>query len=997
MADEDGSSSHAVSKTGCKHCKKSVVHAVKCKKCNLIFHPRCLIQAAQAKSAVCRHEVQNDASKDSSDSECETDEDNENRDKLLERYIAENKLLRELVKELESKCDILNENCSLLKEKITFVTEKQVSSTKNLGSCKNPNTNQGQTPSINQSIPVNNSAPEVAATKRTFSTVAKFAHPESKLQQNVNSIINKNKNHQTIFTTEDVCAAVSNAQSANKLNELQNLGNEDEEHWEKVEPRRSRNNNRRFVVGRNDENTGISTVAKLVSLHVTRLHPTTKPDDLKKILINNFPEGSCKSHMSKHPELYASMKITYKCCKSKPFIHYVCIQCHSIFHKSCLLANKKKITMVEGNQIICCKREPNDQDEQTSILEKTINDLSEDSEMKNNYIEKLKKEKNIYIQQAIDMELEINTLLADHKKTIEELEDKIKDLEKIAHESVKPTKSICTQTRLVMSHKATTTDLQTREQASGDNEPMEKGMETDRGVGKCPKLNSQHRIESSSGAISKSSTSNESTNHNRKILLASNYHGRCLASYLSHQNENKYLSIQSIMKPKAHEDEVLNTAMTNTKAFTKNDLLFIWLHRHEMNTEKLEQFAINMAHTNTIFITEPYNYNTWRGNQYTYENNLFLSKTLHKYQNSVKVFECNNYLNGTHFFQRSNKLKNRGIYILGKALTGYISDPSTKLKKLNGKYTVNNISNDKKETTSNNAPLHSTYMYPRLSQVAPSSDEHETYPLNEGKKETASENAPLHSTHNMYPRLSQVAPSSDEQKILDESELPSIQNFYNKLNDTNISDDDYAHARKVWESFELKSLGEYSDLYMRTDILLLADVMENFRASSLKTYGLDPAWYYTMPGYTWDCMLKYTGCKLQIIKDIDMVMFVEQAIRGGVSVCCNRYGREDEEVMGLKFCNEAIMCLVQLYPPHPGIPQDVTPLQSGELQLINGIASFYEAIHIIELEKHFRSVDLIGTLLSDSIFLHASVLQSTPTQDHQVHKSSTNTSIGNNA
>ncbi|CAG9817164.1 unnamed protein product [Phaedon cochleariae] len=128
---------------------------------------------------------------------------------------------------------------------------------------------------------------------------------------------------------------------------------------------------------------------------------------------------------------------------------------------------------------------------------------------------------------------------------------------------------------------------------------------------------------------------------------------------------------------------------------------------------------------------------------------------------------------------------------------------------------------------------------------------------------------------------------------LDESELPSIQNFYNKLNDTNISDDDYAHARKVWKSLELKSLGEYSDLYMRTDILLLADVMENFSASSLKTYGLDPAWYYTMPGYTWDCMLEYTGCKLQIIKDIDMVMFVEQAIRGGVSVCCNRANRMD--------------------------------------------------------------------------------------------------------
>ncbi|CAH1109243.1 unnamed protein product [Psylliodes chrysocephalus] len=132
---------------------------------------------------------------------------------------------------------------------------------------------------------------------------------------------------------------------------------------------------------------------------------------------------------------------------------------------------------------------------------------------------------------------------------------------------------------------------------------------------------------------------------------------------------------------------------------------------------------------------------------------------------------------------------------------------------------------------------------------------------------------------------------------LNDTQLPSKEQFYNRLCDEHISDERYANARNVWQSFTIKNLGEYSDLYMRTDILLLADVMENFRETALNTYGLDPAWYYTMPGYTWDCMLKYTKCKLRILKDVDMVMFIEEGIRGGISVCCNRYSEANNRYM----------------------------------------------------------------------------------------------------
>ena len=71
-------------------------------------------------------------------------------------------------------------------------------------------------------------------------------------------------------------------------------------------------------------------------------------------------------------------------------------------------------------------------------------------------------------------------------------------------------------------------------------------------------------------------------------------------------------------------------------------------------------------------------------------------------------------------------------------------------------------------------------------------------------------------------------------------------------------------------------------------MLLLADVFENFRDTCIESYGLDPTYYYTLLGYTWDAMLKYTGIRFELLTDIDMVMFVECDIRGGLSQCSHR-------------------------------------------------------------------------------------------------------------
>ena len=80
--------------------------------------------------------------------------------------------------------------------------------------------------------------------------------------------------------------------------------------------------------------------------------------------------------------------------------------------------------------------------------------------------------------------------------------------------------------------------------------------------------------------------------------------------------------------------------------------------------------------------------------------------------------------------------------------------------------------------------------------------------------------------------------------------------FYSILTDESISDEQYRHAKNVWNKFNLKTMGEYHDLYLKSDILLLADVFENFRKTCLEYYKLDPAHYFSSPGLSWDSMLK---------------------------------------------------------------------------------------------------------------------------------------------
>ena len=121
--------------------------------------------------------------------------------------------------------------------------------------------------------------------------------------------------------------------------------------------------------------------------------------------------------------------------------------------------------------------------------------------------------------------------------------------------------------------------------------------------------------------------------------------------------------------------------------------------------------------------------------------------------------------------------------------------------------------------------------------------------------------------------------------------------FYSGLSNEGITDGDYLHAQQVWDTFDCRNIGDYHDIYLRTDVLLLADVFDNFRKTAMATYGLDPAHYYTLPGYSWDCLLKLTNIELEQITEANMYLFIEKGLRRGISMVSHRHAIANNQYM----------------------------------------------------------------------------------------------------
>ena len=136
----------------------------------------------------------------------------------------------------------------------------------------------------------------------------------------------------------------------------------------------------------------------------------------------------------------------------------------------------------------------------------------------------------------------------------------------------------------------------------------------------------------------------------------------------------------------------------------------------------------------------------------------------------------------------------------------------------------------------------------------------------------------------------------------EEMNLPPKDSFHSTLSMSGVSETDYEHARKVWREFGINNKGEYHDLYLKTDVILLANVFEAFRNVCLNNYGLDPAHFYTAPGLAWKACLKKTGIRrLELLLDRDMLLMFERGIRGAVMQSVHRWAVANNPYIGSEY------------------------------------------------------------------------------------------------
>ena len=129
----------------------------------------------------------------------------------------------------------------------------------------------------------------------------------------------------------------------------------------------------------------------------------------------------------------------------------------------------------------------------------------------------------------------------------------------------------------------------------------------------------------------------------------------------------------------------------------------------------------------------------------------------------------------------------------------------------------------------------------------------------------------------------------------EETNLPLREKFYRELTGLGISTENYEHAKKVWDEFNLRNLGDYHNLYLKTDVILLVNVSKEFRSTCMKHYRLDPENFYTSPRLAWKACLKKREIKLELLTDPDMLLMFERGIRGGITQVVHRYAKANNK------------------------------------------------------------------------------------------------------
>lgn len=474
--------------------------------------------------------------------------------------------------------------------------------------------------------------------------------------------------------------------------------------------------------------------------------------------------------------------MSFRCCKTKIISCYVCKTCFGVYHKSCLTKKKGAIHFISGNIINCCNNDasPDTEQEEISSLEKTINELNDDSINRERYIKKLKDEHESFLKEAVKSELELNSLVQQQEKTIKEMQDKIANMHEEISKYKVLTKNCGTQTiNKEMQNQATctSTDLpyrQTSGQTSGEyinqsnrNADTNKIRDFDVSIENIRK----NRV--------KDVTKTDSNLVRKNILLISDQNGRYMADSLRRQAGDKYL-IHSILKPNSCGSELMHTTIANCKKYNKTDIIILWSKNYITNINMLKNRLSNNERTpHLIFITEPYRYDVRNANRVIYNSNLALTKYLHEVKMSHNKIECNGIIKRMNYNIDGYSLKRSAKWYLSKALLQHI-ETYFNLNRINTHTTYQDASPtihqllqtqifDLQQQTCEEKD---DFLYPRLSQMSLISD-HSHVCENEL----------------IYPRLSQISKTfGQSQYTIQECSTSLAEEIRQTDSSANISD-----------------------------------------------------------------------------------------------------------------------------------------------------------------------------------------------------------------
>lgn len=413
----------------------------------------------------------------------------------------------------------------------------------------------------------------------------------------------------------------------------------------------------------------------------------------------------------------------FECCKGKlfPSSYYICTDCFKVYHKSCVLKNKSKYTFSAGFKIKCCESAETTSSQslilEKNILEETIQELTESSQAHENYWKKIKTDYDTFLAEATEREQELTDFIQKQSDQIKKYSVEIKKLEDLISDFKDKTfNSRSTQTNQYDYRRNSTYE-------------KEIGTQTDKQQDFDASISKRESLQNNRNVTQEFAPEETLADQPNNILLVAGNHGKNLVSFIiSYMGK---CAITAIIKPNANNEEIIDSAVSNSELFSKKDVVLLW--PNNMNISQFNNLNSRLQHTNFIILSTPYRYDNLEENRKIYHYNLSLNKMVHLATRKLKqVINVNAILRKTNYCRVGYNINNIGKKYIAKYIVNKIKEMKlcgitmNQTRNETGEISMEKLrTREQQQETSSDADRYNAlstessnnFLYPRLSQM----------------------------------------------------------------------------------------------------------------------------------------------------------------------------------------------------------------------------------------------------------------------------------------